>query len=155
MPSTAPGIRALFEHIGRSFPRKAGSRRARDSSGCHQARRAGCLAARGRLIANIDADTLLPRGWLDTVVEEFAHSPGLVALSGPFIHYDASRTVRIVVAVFYRLAFTTYLMVRLVFRAGSMMQGGNPSNIASTICGSSCSSVRFRRPGSTSATRST
>ncbi len=89
------------------------------------ARRAGCLAARGRLIANVDADTLLPRGWLDTVVEEFARSPGLVALSGPFIHYDASRTVRIVAAVFYRFAFTTYLIVRFVFRAGSMMQGGN------------------------------
>lgn len=89
------------------------------------ARRAGCLVARGRLIANIDADTLVPQGWLDTVVEEFARSPGLVALSGPFVHYDASRTVRIVVAVFYRFAFTTYLMVRFVVRAGSMMQGGN------------------------------
>ncbi len=93
--------------------------------GLVQARRAGCLAARGRLVANIDADTMVPRGWLDTVVREFATSPGLVALSGPFIHYDVSRTVQIVVAVFYRFAFTTYLMVRFVFRAGSMMQGGN------------------------------
>jgi glycosyltransferase involved in cell wall biosynthesis len=89
------------------------------------ARRAGCLAARGRLIANIDADTMVPQGWLDTVLAEFARSPGLVALSGPFIHYDVSRTVQITVAVFYRFAFTTYLLVRFVFRAGSMMQGGN------------------------------
>jgi glycosyltransferase involved in cell wall biosynthesis len=89
------------------------------------ARRAGCLAARGRLIANIDADTIVPEGWLDTVLAEFERSPGLVALSGPFVHYDVSKTVRIVVAVFYRFAFTTYLLVRFIFRAGSMMQGGN------------------------------
>jgi glycosyltransferase involved in cell wall biosynthesis len=89
------------------------------------ARRAGCLAAKGRLIANIDADTMVPAGWLDTVLAEFAGSPELVALSGPFIHYDVSKRVRLVVAVFYRFAFASYLMVRFVFRAGSMMQGGN------------------------------
>jgi glycosyltransferase involved in cell wall biosynthesis len=89
------------------------------------ARRAGCFAARGRLIANIDADTILPAGWIDTVLLEFARTPGLVALSGPFIHYDMSKTVRAIVAVFYRVAFLTYLMVRFVFRAGSMLQGGN------------------------------
>ena len=33
--------------------------------GLVQARRAGCLAARGQLIANIDADTMIPPGWLD------------------------------------------------------------------------------------------
>jgi glycosyltransferase involved in cell wall biosynthesis len=93
--------------------------------GLVQARRAGCLAARGRLIANIDADTMVPEGWLDMVLAGFARSPGLVALSGPFIHYDVSKPVQIVVAVFYRFAFTTYLLVRFVFRAGSMMQGGN------------------------------
>jgi len=93
--------------------------------GLVQARRAGCLAARGRLIANIDADTMIPEGWLDTAVAEFDTSPGLVALSGPFVHYDVSKSARIVVAVFYRFAFATYLLVRFVFRAGSMMQGGN------------------------------
>jgi glycosyltransferase involved in cell wall biosynthesis len=93
--------------------------------GLVQARRTGCLAAGGRLIANIDADTIVPQGWLDTVLAEFARSPRLVALSGPFIHYDMSRTVQAVVAVFYRFAFVTYLLVRFVFHAGSMMQGGN------------------------------
>jgi glycosyltransferase involved in cell wall biosynthesis len=93
--------------------------------GLVQARRAGCLAASGRLIANIDADTILPQGWLDTVLAEFERVPGLVALSGPFVHYDMSRTMQAVVAGFYRVAFVTYLMVRFVFRAGSMMQGGN------------------------------
>jgi glycosyltransferase involved in cell wall biosynthesis len=89
------------------------------------ARRAGCLAANGRLIANIDADTMLPEGWLRTALSEFARSPDLVALSGPFIHYDMSRSVRLVVAGFYRIAFISYLLVRYVARTGSMMQGGN------------------------------
>ena len=35
--------------------------------GLVQARRAGCLAASGQSIANIDADTMIPPGWLDTV----------------------------------------------------------------------------------------
>jgi glycosyltransferase involved in cell wall biosynthesis len=93
--------------------------------GLVQARRAGCLAARGELIANIDADTMIPPGWLDMVLAVFAKYPDLAALSGPFIHYDVSKTVRATVAVFYRFAFLGYLLVRFVFRAGSMMQGGN------------------------------
>ena len=93
--------------------------------GLVQARRAGCRAARGELVANIDADTMIPPGWLDKVLAMFARRPDLAALSGPFIHYDVSRRVRITASAFYRLAFLSYLLVRFVFRAGSMMQGGN------------------------------
>ena len=93
--------------------------------GLVQARRAGCLAARGELIANIDADTRLTEGWLRTALDEFMRSPDLVALSGPCIYYDLSRSTQIVAAVFYRIAFATYLFVRFVLGAGSMIQGGN------------------------------
>jgi glycosyltransferase involved in cell wall biosynthesis len=93
--------------------------------GLVQARRAGCLAASGKLIANIDADTMLTEGWLRTVLAEFARSPHLVALSGPFIHYDLPGSAQFVAALFYRIAFVTYLFVRFVLGAGSMMQGGN------------------------------
>src|SRR4029077_6892364 len=93
--------------------------------GLVQARRAGCLAASGRLIANIDADTILPEGWLRTALAEFSHSPDLVALSGPCIYYDLPRSPRLVAAVLYRIAFATYLFVRFVLGAGSMIQGGN------------------------------
>jgi cellulose synthase/poly-beta-1,6-N-acetylglucosamine synthase-like glycosyltransferase len=93
--------------------------------GLVQARRAGCRAAHGQLVANIDADTMVPPGWLDTVLASFARHPELAALSGPFIHYDLSKTAQATAAVFYRFAFLTYLLVRFVFRAGSMMQGGN------------------------------
>ena len=93
--------------------------------GLAAARRAGCLAARGRLIANIDADTMLTEGWLRTALDEFARSPNLVALSGPFIHYDLPRSAQFAAAVYFRIAFVTYLLVRFVLRMGSMMQGGN------------------------------
>src|SRR6516162_812638 len=93
--------------------------------GLVQARRAGCLTARGELIANIDADTMLTEGWLRTALDEFSRSPDLVALSGPCIYYDLSRSARFVAAMFYRIAFATYLFVRFVLGAGSMIQGGN------------------------------
>ena len=93
--------------------------------GLVQARRAGCLAARGKLIANIDADTILPEGWLRTALREFERTPNLVALSGPFIHYDLSRSAQLVAAIFFRIAFIVYLLIRFVVRTGSMMQGGN------------------------------
>ena len=93
--------------------------------GLVQARRAGCLAARGKLIANIDADTILTEGWLRTALREFERNPKLVALSGPFIHYDLPKSAQFAAAVFFRIAFITYLLMRFVVRAGSMMQGGN------------------------------
>jgi len=89
------------------------------------ARRAGYHAARGRLVANIDADTIIPEGWLERARAEFAHNPDLVGLSGPYIYYDSPRSVRAAAACFYRAAFVAYIVVRFVMHAGSMMQGGN------------------------------
>jgi glycosyltransferase involved in cell wall biosynthesis len=89
------------------------------------ARRAGCLAAHGKLIANIDADTILTEGWLSTALQQFQRNADLAALSGPFIHYDLPRSARRVAAGFYGIAFVVYLVMRFVLRAGSMIQGGN------------------------------
>jgi glycosyltransferase involved in cell wall biosynthesis len=93
--------------------------------GLVQARKAGCLAARGKLIANIDADTMLIPGWLDVALAEFERRPRLVALSGPFIHYDAPKNVRLMAAGFYRVALLGSRLVKMVAGTGSMMQGGN------------------------------
>jgi glycosyltransferase involved in cell wall biosynthesis len=93
--------------------------------GLVQARRAGCLAAEGEYIANIDADTVLAEGWLRTALAAFAHSPDLVALSGPHIHYDLPTPARLVAAGFYRGVYIVHLLSRVVAGAGSVMQGGN------------------------------
>jgi glycosyltransferase involved in cell wall biosynthesis len=93
--------------------------------GLVSARRAGCLIARGRLVANVDADTILPEGWLTAVITEFERSPHLAALSGPYIYYDTSCLIRATTKVFYRVAFVSYLIARFVIQTGSLMQGGN------------------------------
>jgi glycosyltransferase involved in cell wall biosynthesis len=89
------------------------------------ARRAGNLAARGKLVANIDADAILPEGWLRKALAEFERTPRLAALSGPVVHYDLPKSAQFVAAVFFHLAFVVYVLMRFVFRAGSMLQGGN------------------------------
>lgn len=93
--------------------------------GLVQARRAGSLVAKGEFIANIDADTILPEGWLRTALAEFAGRPDLVALSGPYIHYDLPKWAQVAAAGFYRGVYLVHLLSRLLAGYGSVMQGGN------------------------------
>ena len=93
--------------------------------GLSQARQSGFLASSGRLVANIDADTILPEGWLARVLREFEADPELVALSGPYIYYDVPVHIRTVTRIFYTVGWCTYAFNRFVLRVGSMLQGGN------------------------------
>ena len=93
--------------------------------GLVQARKAGCFVSKGEFIANIDADTMLPEGWLRTALAEFSDHPDLVALSGPCIHYDLSKGAQIIAAGFYRGAYIAHLLSRFLAGRGSVMQGGN------------------------------
>jgi GT2 family glycosyltransferase len=93
--------------------------------GLVQARRAGFLASSGELIANIDADTVVTEGWLETALAEFARNPSLVALSGPHVYYDVPSRVKTIAGIFYRVSFLFYLLNRFILRVGSMVQGGN------------------------------
>lgn len=89
------------------------------------ARAAGFAASSGELIANIDADTLMPEGWIPRVLKEFNDDANLVALSGPYIYYDLSLLSRGLVKVFYALGFGMYLFNHYVLKVGGMLQGGN------------------------------
>jgi glycosyltransferase involved in cell wall biosynthesis len=93
--------------------------------GLVKARRAGFLRASGRLIANVDADTIVTEGWLNRVLREFDRHPDLVALSGPYIYYDVSKSTRFAVRAFYVMGYGFYMLNRFVLRVGSMLQGGN------------------------------
>jgi cellulose synthase/poly-beta-1,6-N-acetylglucosamine synthase-like glycosyltransferase len=93
--------------------------------GLVHARRAGYEACTAELVANIDADTELPEGWITTVLETFKKSPALVALSGPYIYHDMAWYNRALVRGFYYFAYLLYLLNRFVFKVGSMIQGGN------------------------------
>lgn len=93
--------------------------------GLVQARWCGFEASTGALIANIDADTVIPPGWLTEVMRQFARNSSLVGLSGPYIYYGVPRKVNWVVGCYYRLAFIAYVFNRFVLNVGAMLQGGN------------------------------
>jgi glycosyltransferase involved in cell wall biosynthesis len=93
--------------------------------GLVQARRAGFQRATGALVANVDADTIVTEGWLERVLAEFQRNPDLVALSGPYIYYDVSKSARFAVRAFYVMGYGFYILNRFVLRVGSMLQGGN------------------------------
>jgi glycosyltransferase involved in cell wall biosynthesis len=104
-----PGVRVVDE------PRK----------GLTSARQAGYEAARGSLIANVDADSRLTPGWIEKALHAFSTEPKLVALSGPLVYYDLTPRQAAGVRIFYATAWLTYALNRYILRAGSMIQGGN------------------------------
>ena len=89
------------------------------------ARKAGALAATGTLYAHVDADTVMRKGWIDTVIEGFDKDPTLVALSGPYNYYDLPFSKRLVSQFFYHVGFLVYVINCHLFHAGAMLQGGN------------------------------
>lgn len=93
--------------------------------GLPSARQAGFVAATGELIANIDADTLMPEGWLAKVLAEFERDERLAALSGPHIFYDLSIFQRALVHLFYVAGYLSHLINQHIFHTGAMLQGGN------------------------------
>ncbi|MCR4328868.1 MAG: glycosyltransferase family 2 protein [Patescibacteria group bacterium] len=93
--------------------------------GTGYARHTGFTHAHGTFIANIDADTMISKGWLTKVIREFKKNPRLVALSGPYAYYDLPFHARILVYAFYTLAFVVYFTNRHIFGGGSMTFGGN------------------------------
>jgi glycosyltransferase involved in cell wall biosynthesis len=93
--------------------------------GLVQARWCGFEHSCGELVANIDADTIIPPGWLTEVMRQFGKSQNLVALSGPYVYYGVKRRVNVVVGTYYRFAYAAYLINRFVLNVGSMLQGGN------------------------------
>ena len=89
------------------------------------ARQAGFKACTGELIANVDSDSRLTPGWVDTVIHAFDAQENLVAISGPLVYYDLEPRQRFSVKIFYLAAYLVYFINRYILRAGSMVQGGN------------------------------
>ena len=93
--------------------------------GLSAARQAGFLSATGDLIANIDSDSVLTPGWVDTVMDSFSKNPRLIALSGPFIFHDFSIGHNLLVRIQYLIDYYFYFVNRFIFRISSLLQGGN------------------------------
>ena len=93
--------------------------------GLVSARDGGFRATTAELVANIDGDTIVPVGWIDTVFREFEKDDRLVCLSGPYIYYDLGAWDQFLVALFYVLTWLIYIVNRYILRVGSVVQGGN------------------------------
>ncbi len=88
------------------------------------ARQAGVQAARGDLIATIDADTTLTSGWLQRVITTFEKNPQIVGLSGPYYFSDAGWFVQAISFLFYIAAIVVHA-INHNLKTGSVMIGGN------------------------------
>ena len=98
---------------------------AESQRGLVRARQAGFAASTGDLIANVDADTKLPAGWVEKVFVEFENNEKLVALSGPFIYTHSSKWSAALVWFWYRVGQLTHFLNQYILKRGAMLQGGN------------------------------
>jgi glycosyltransferase involved in cell wall biosynthesis len=95
------------------------------NKGLVRARHAGYVATDGELVANIDADTQMPAGWLSTVIEEFENNPKLVALSGPYLYYDLPAWKNMLVKTWYAPGWLFDRLIQPLTGHATMLQGGN------------------------------
>jgi len=87
--------------------------------GITRARQCGYRAAKGEILAYVDADTRPPAGWIDQIWEQFGADAQLACLSGPYSFYDLSGIRNKVSTGWFVLAQPMYKMT------GYMMVGGN------------------------------
>lgn len=98
--------------------RNAGARVVReDRKGVVWARQHGFEASRHPFIANIDADSELPPGWIRAALRHMR--PGVCAVTGPLVYHDLSRSVRVLALGFYGVALVCMKTL------GASLQGGN------------------------------
>jgi cellulose synthase/poly-beta-1,6-N-acetylglucosamine synthase-like glycosyltransferase len=82
------------------------------------ARQKGYKTAQYNLIANIDADSRLCEGWIETALSQIA-DPNVAAVTGPLIYDDVSRSLAISTKIYYYLAWFSNNFI------GVFLQGGN------------------------------
>lgn len=88
--------------------------------GLTKARACGFREAKGDFLAYIDADTIVPAGWVEKAEKIFAARPDAVCLSGPYKYHDGPKFQKIMMNALWRLAAP--IGYRL---AGYMALGGN------------------------------
>ena len=91
-----------------------------EARGAVHAKAAGVAAARGAIVAILDADSICPPGWLTAIVARFAADPSLAGLSGPARYLDGPFWAPIIVWVWYAWwQLLSWLRGRAVYAVGS------------------------------------
>jgi glycosyltransferase involved in cell wall biosynthesis len=89
------------------------------------ARETARQAARGEVLAYVDADCRAPLRWLETIERPFA-APDVVAVTGPYRFYDWDRTGRVLIRLYdWVVAPPTHVLVHGLFGVGAILYGGN------------------------------
>lgn len=91
-----------------------------EKKGLVRARERGYKEAKGDILAYIDADTRMPEGWIDRLIDEFENNNNYVCVSGPYIYYDIPKHKQFLVKIYWHiLAMPMYWII------GYMAVGGN------------------------------
>ena len=109
-----PGVRVIDE------PRK----------GLSRARHRGYLESRGDLVVNVDADCIMPRGYLARVVRSFELDRRLALLTGPFLYHDLPQVAQVVTILFYLFQFVPNTIGQRILKVGAVAQGGTSPRAA-------------------------
>ena len=90
------------------------------------ARETARLAARGSVLAYVDADCRAPLRWLERVATQLARSEAAVAVTGPYKFYDWDRLGRTLIAAYdVVVAPPTHVAVHHALGIGAILYGGN------------------------------
>jgi glycosyltransferase involved in cell wall biosynthesis len=82
-------------------------------------------AARGDVLAYVDADCRAPLQWLEAVERPFARCE-VVAVTGPYRFYDWDRTGRVLIRLYdWIVAPPTHVLVHWLLGMGAILYGGN------------------------------
>jgi glycosyltransferase involved in cell wall biosynthesis len=101
-----------------ALARRHGARVVRcEQKGVVWARRAGCGASTCEFVACVDADNVVPKGWLQSAFAGF-RSDQVVAVTGPVVFHDLPNPIRI-------LSIGFFLSAWILHQFMPMMQGGN------------------------------
>jgi len=89
------------------------------------ARETARRAARGDILAYVDADCRAPLRWMELVERQF-EARDVVAVTGPYRFYDWDRTGRTLIRLYdWLVAPPTHLVVHSALRLGAILYGGN------------------------------
>lgn len=88
--------------------------------GASHARQKGLMHARGDLVAFLDADSQISKGWIQTAIDEFYNNKNLVALSGPCVYYDLENWYSVFISIYFNILLTPLSKI-----TNSVVLGGN------------------------------
>ena len=113
--------------VARTIARAASSMRVIDepAKGLVVARETARRAARGSVLAYVDADCRVPLRWLERIEAQFVSSSA-VAVTGPYKFYDWDALGRALISVYDILvAPATHVAVHHMLGIGAILYGGN------------------------------